>query len=479
MNQKVAIVIVNWNKRDYVINLLRSLERIDYENHEIIVVDNASTDGSVDVIKKTFPDVTLLVNKENLGGTGGFNTGMRYALQNTDCKYIWLLDNDAEVERHTLIELVKAMEADANIGIAGSRIMSPENRDLIVELGGFIDWKSMTWKPNLRYIKEKDYAGPNIIKVDYVAICSALVRKEVIHLIGLMDPRFFLHWDDIDFCLRIKRAGYNVVAVFQSIVFHGVEKGFNPQILYYDFRNALLIISKHLKGMQRFLSVANLLKISLEALFFFFFEKKIFETKHIFFALYDFCLNNFGKQKREIKQSVYSSNFTTSKQNYSPEDKIRSEKNILIFQDGSYPEVKKAIYAVRKLAPDASLTMLVQKDKKNLFEGTPVNNFIAFDLFKDPFLKKIRLFLNLLFSHYGVGINTSTSYNLPYVYCIRKNITYDANREVFNISEKNVIKLWKIFLSVLLGNTLGVVLFSPVFYFFTFKYKSVWEKSRV
>ena len=105
-NPKVAIVTVNWNKRDYVLNLLNSLKHINYDNYNIIVVDNASTDDSVTAIKEHFPNVNLIVNSENLGGTGGFNTGIKYVLEATDkYKYIWLLDNDAVVEKDTLIEL--------------------------------------------------------------------------------------------------------------------------------------------------------------------------------------------------------------------------------------------------------------------------------------------------------------------------------------------------------------------------------------
>ena len=91
-NPKVAIVIVTWNKKSYVMGLLQSLRDIDYDNHDIIVVDNASTDDTCRAIREQFPQVNLIVNSENLGGTGGFNTGLRYVLRKGGYKYTWLLD---------------------------------------------------------------------------------------------------------------------------------------------------------------------------------------------------------------------------------------------------------------------------------------------------------------------------------------------------------------------------------------------------
>ena len=111
-NPKVAIVIVTWNKKKYVLDLLNSLGNLNYDNHDIIVVDNASTDDTCQVIREQYTYVDLIENKENLGGTGGFNTGMRYVLEKRGYKYTWLLDNDAVVENDTLIELVRVMEND-------------------------------------------------------------------------------------------------------------------------------------------------------------------------------------------------------------------------------------------------------------------------------------------------------------------------------------------------------------------------------
>ena len=163
-NPKVAIIILNWNKRDDTLKLLRSLEGIDYDNHDTVVVDNASTDGSAETIRKQFPDIDLIINTDNLGGTGGFNSGMRHALTNRNYKYVWLLDNDAEVESSTLRELVDAMEQDETIGIAGSRIIDSDRRDITVEAGAFLKRDSIGVQPLYRNIRnlnidDQDHGG--------------------------------------------------------------------------------------------------------------------------------------------------------------------------------------------------------------------------------------------------------------------------------------------------------------------------------
>lgn len=461
---KITIVIVNWNKKHDVIKLLDSLKHIKHDNHTIVVVDNASTDDSVEAIKSHPMNVILIQNSQNLGGTGGFNTGIQYSISNLNQDYIWLLDNDAEVCFDTLSELIKEMEGDTNIGIAGSRIMSPENKELIVEIGGTVDWKTITWSPNFRYAFEKDYAGPNILQVDYVAACSALVRKELFKKVGFMDERFFIHWDDIDFCLSIRENGYKVVSVFSSKVFHGVEKGFNAPILYYDFRNSLLLISKHRVGLSKYIAIWKSLQIISEALFFFLFDKRNKLAKYNILALYDFLRNKFGKGIRDVSSDTIR---LTEISTQEAETELMSAVNILIFQDGAFHDIKKAIDKIITLRSNIQLTLLVEKNRINLYSTLPIDHFIVFDLFKESKIKKALLFLRLILNNYSAGISTNKGYTLPFIYCVKKNIVYDSNNDTFYRSEKNVYQVWKIMLSVLLGNLVAVLL-SPLFYLSSF-----------
>ena len=106
---KIATIIVNWNKKNDVLDLINDLSGIAEPSFDIFVVDNASTDGSPEAIRNRFPHVHLIINKENLGGTGGFNTGVDHILKLGGYDYIWLLDNDAKIKNDTLTELVRAI----------------------------------------------------------------------------------------------------------------------------------------------------------------------------------------------------------------------------------------------------------------------------------------------------------------------------------------------------------------------------------
>ena len=466
-NPKIAIVIVTWNKKDDVLNLLNSLKGISYTNHDIFVVDNASEDGSVEAIQENFPGAELIINEENLGGTGGFNTGIRRVSGEGKYKYIWLLDNDAEVSKSTLEELVKAMENNSSIGIAGSRIMSPEKRDLIVEIGGTVDWSSGTWMPNYRYVNEADYKGNNVLETDYVAACSALVRAEVLEKTGSMDERFFLHWDDIDFSLKISESGYRVVSVFSSVVYHSVEKGFNPGVLYYDYRNGLLATSKHLNGFKKFVSTINILRQSNKAMIYFFLEKKYTWAKLMFRALYDFCVNDFGRAGVNFNKS-YSKELDSK--TYIDDIKIESAKRVLVFPNGTQEDIEHAINNLKHISPQTSLEILIPNERLNMIKELPVSKFIEFDMHKSSFLKKVSIMLKIILSNYDMGLSVSGETNHPFVYCVRQNIIYDKEKNSYYLSEYNIKKIWVLAVSVIIGDFLGLLL-SPLFYLRQLSYR--------
>ncbi|MDK2970411.1 MAG: hypothetical protein PWP23_166 [Candidatus Sumerlaeota bacterium] len=217
---KILAIIVNWNKRDYLQNLLRSLRELGGTPFDIVVVDNASTDGSPEMVKSEFPECELVETGENLGGTGGFNAGMTYGLRSEkDYDFFWLLDNDVIVHKGALDGLLAPMLEDEKIGIVGSTILVLDDETEVQEIGGRMNWKTVGLDKNAEGFLE-DIPRPHLYESDYVAACSLLARVSAVRKVGIWDPVYFVTWDDVEWGVRFKRAGYRVVATTESLIRH-------------------------------------------------------------------------------------------------------------------------------------------------------------------------------------------------------------------------------------------------------------------
>ena len=253
MNPKVAVIIVTWNKQDCVIALLTSLKRLDYDNYDVIVIDNASTDGSVEAIKMQFPEVQIICNSENLGGTGGFNSGLRCAVAKEEYRYLWLLDNDVLVDEGALRQLVTVLDSDRSIGLAGSAMYDLTQPQRLVEIGNFLNLKRGILWGNKRFAASSEI-DRDVYLVDSVSACSLCVSVEALKTVGIWDEAFFLYCDDVDWNIRFKKRGYKIAAVPKSIIWHlpwEFKAGFNSS--YYAGRNMLYLMNKHLEGELRYL----------------------------------------------------------------------------------------------------------------------------------------------------------------------------------------------------------------------------------
>ncbi len=266
---KILIIIVTWNKKDCVVNLLHSISELDYPTKkiDILVIDNASNDGTVEELEKHFSGLFIIRNKENVGGTGGFNTGLAWAFaqSNAEYEYLWLLDNDVLVHKDALTELVTVLEENPDAAVCGSTMMQLDYPWRINEMGAFVNlqrgvlqfyrhceevpgWHHLPVSDLLCSADDLTFKIPccqRSMDVDYVAAASLLVRTPVAKQAGLwMD--FFIHFDDVEWCLRIAKMGHRVMVSARSLIWHvsGIAK-VPSWILYYDNRNILYLLEKH------------------------------------------------------------------------------------------------------------------------------------------------------------------------------------------------------------------------------------------
>ena len=247
MNPNVFIIILNWNGKKDTLECLSSLKKIYYKNYKIVLVDNGSKDDSVKEIKKNFPSVEIIKNKKNLGFSEGNNVGIRYALKN-EADYVLLLNNDTIVYKDFLKKMIGEAEKNEQIGIIGPKIYYYSKPKILWFSGGMINYKKGLFThigQNKKDSKEYSHLG----NVDYITGCAMLIKKSVIKSIGLLDPKYFAYFEDIDYCIRAKKAGYGIRLVPEAKIKHKVSSSSggeeNPLKTYYKNRNILLFMKKH------------------------------------------------------------------------------------------------------------------------------------------------------------------------------------------------------------------------------------------
>lgn len=208
---KVCIVILNWNGWKDTLVCLDSLAGLDYSAFEIVVVDNGSTDESVERLSDR-TDITLLKSGENLGFAGGCNVGVRYALQR-EFAYVWLLNNDTRVDSGALSALVDCAEANTQIGAVGSVLRDFSTNEIQAWGGGKVNFFTGRIK-HFHHPVSRD-------SIDFLIGASLLIRRDVLTQdLTLDDQAFFLYWEDTDLGVRIRKAGWLLAVASASIVWH-------------------------------------------------------------------------------------------------------------------------------------------------------------------------------------------------------------------------------------------------------------------
>lgn len=242
-----GVVICNYNKSEDVVNCIQSVIESKTDDYDLYVVDNASSDDSVSRIRECFGDrVNLIVNSENLGGSGGFNTGIRKVVSE-GYKYVWCLDNDVLVDENALSYLVEFLDGHSDTGMVGSKVYHMESPDLVQQFGITIDFDEFCVEA--KYLnRPEDGTMPEVVYSDAVAACSVLVRTSLIKEIGAMPEENFLYWDDTEWGYRCNLAGYRVASYGKSKVLHSMgakKESLNTFPTYYAWRNWIQFFIKY------------------------------------------------------------------------------------------------------------------------------------------------------------------------------------------------------------------------------------------
>jgi GT2 family glycosyltransferase len=210
----VFVVVLNANGWADTRECLGSLRGLDHPNREIVVVDNGSTDDSEALIRRRFPEVTVLQAGANLGFSRGNNLGIRYALAHGSA-YVWLLNNDTTVDSGALSALVNAAETDARIGVVGSILYFADDPKRVQAWGGGT-FNRLLGKPSC------SMKPTPANELDFITGASMLVRPGCLADAGLLDENFFLYMEDADLCFRAKQRCWQIAVAEGSVVYHKV-----------------------------------------------------------------------------------------------------------------------------------------------------------------------------------------------------------------------------------------------------------------
>lgn len=255
----LSILIVNYNTRELTLDALRSVYRSQTNyTFEVILIDNHSTDGSVEAIKEEFPQVKIIENQENVGFAKANNQGIRRAAG----RYILLLNSDTIIQPATLEIMLRFMDQHPNIGASGCKVVLPDGSlDKACRRGFPTPSASFYYAFGLAKLfphvpkfnqYQLSYLDPDDdYPVDCLVGAFMLVRREVIDHVGMLDEDFFMYGEDVDWCYRIKKAGWEIYYYPKTSIIHykGAGKKRKSRKVVYEFHRAMILF--HRKHYQK------------------------------------------------------------------------------------------------------------------------------------------------------------------------------------------------------------------------------------
>jgi GT2 family glycosyltransferase len=258
---KVSIVILNWNGHADTIACLESITQLETGNFQIetLVVDNASTNDSVEKIKKTFPKINIVKNKENLGFAQGNNEGIKYAMEH-EADYVLVLNNDTILDKNLVLEFLRSAEKHPKAGVMTGKIYFAKGYEyhktrykkqelgkVVWSAGGDIDWKNVYGTNH--GVDEVDTGQFSKERhTDFATGACSFLNVNALKQVGLYDKKYYLYLEDMDLSHRIKLKNWEIIYVPKAILWHKVSQssGIGSSLNdYYITRNRLLFGMKY------------------------------------------------------------------------------------------------------------------------------------------------------------------------------------------------------------------------------------------
>ncbi len=249
---KVCVIMLSYNRKEDTIECIESLRKMTYPHYKILVVENGSSDGSGQAVKDHYPDVELIELKNNVGYAKGFNEGLEYSY-NEGADYFLILNNDIVVDPEMLTELVRTAQENEEIGFVSGKVYYYDDPKRIQTVGKqshavFLVGDTVGYGEydEGQYDEKKEY--------DFIDDVFLLVRREVYERVGGYDENFFFHWEETDWCSRVRRAGYKIVYTPAAKIWHKglltTANGMSPTALFYITRNQFLFIRRNAEALQ-------------------------------------------------------------------------------------------------------------------------------------------------------------------------------------------------------------------------------------
>jgi GT2 family glycosyltransferase len=259
MNPRVAVVILNWNGISFLKQFLNSVVNTTYSNLQVVIGDNASTDGSLAFVRTYFPSVIIIENDQNYGFAEGYNR----VLSQLDAEYFVLLNSDVFVPKNWISPVIEMMEADESIAAAQPKIKWYDDQlkfEYAGAAGGFLDCYGFPFcRGRMFDINETD-AGQydNPVEIFWASGAALFIKRSCWIQVGGLDPDLFAHMEEIDICWRLKNLGYKVIYCPDSEIYHvggGTLNSDNPFKTYLNFRNNLYILQKNLPLKEAYIMI--------------------------------------------------------------------------------------------------------------------------------------------------------------------------------------------------------------------------------